>query len=365
MAEQSIPYDMRELYRKLAEIQGYFAELRYIDTALPYLEQEKSSWWHNAPLGPGVDYVEAQFGTTFPFKKTYTVPMDFIRLPWQEGKKTEVLAHLQTLATEANTWAATEVEAITSRIKPYTWPVGSSYESRCIKPVQDAHRDLHDEISADFGKLRQSIGRWEGSAADSFAENFYHPFEHTLRSQLQLLTALAAGIAAAKTIAQSTQHSLMNIVHYTGEALRDQLRLSQSKAELARQEAIKNIAVIGGATLSVFGGLVAGGSLWAMSMPAVTAGVGIAATTIPDGGWIALDLHGTTATDLISSMSDAVTHTIVNDNDQHEELRIEIQKALSRARALRSSGDDKDGRLVPVQPDLVSGVNANDFYLPS
>jgi len=181
MAEQSIPYDMRELYRKLAEIQGYFAELRYIDTALPYLEQEKSSWWHNAPLGPGVDYVEAQFGTTFPFKKTYTVPMDFIRLPWQEGKKTEVLAHLQTLATEANTWAATEVEAITSRIKPYTWPVGSSYESRCIKPVQDAHRDLHDEISADFGKLRQSIGRWEGSAADSFAENFYHPFEHTLR----------------------------------------------------------------------------------------------------------------------------------------------------------------------------------------
>jgi hypothetical protein len=363
MAEQSIPYDMRELYRKLAEIQGYFAELRYIDTALPYLEQEKSSWWHNAPLGPGVDYVEAQFGTTFPFKKTYTVPMDFIRLPWQEGKKTEVLAHLQTLATEANTWAATEVEAITSRIKPYTWPVGSSYESRCIKPVQDAHRDLHDEISADFGKLRQSIGRWEGSAADSFAENFYHPFEHTLRSQLQLLTALAAGIAAAKTIAQSTQHSLMNIVHYTGEALRDQLQLSQSKAELARQEAIKNVAVIGGAASSVFGGLVAGGSLWAMTMPAVGAGVGIAATSIPDGGWAALNLRGSTALDLLASMSDAVTRVVRNDSAQHRELSEDVETALRRVELLRSGSDGDDGRLIPVRPDIVSGVDGSDFRL--
>lgn len=364
MAEQSIPYNMRELYRKLAEVQGYFAELRYIDTALPYLEQEKSSWWHNTPLGPGVDYIEAQFGTTFPFKKVYTVPMDFIRLPWQEGKQAEVQAHLQTLATEANTWAATEIEAITDRIKPYTWPVGSLYESHCIQPVEAAHRDLHDEISVDFGKLRQSIGRWEGSAADSFADNFYHPFEHTLRSQLQLLTALAAGIAAAKTIAQSTQHSLMNIVHYTGEALRDQLKLSQSKAELARQEAIKNIAVIGGATFSVFGGLVAGGSLWAMSMPAVTAGVGIAATSIPDGGWAALNLRGTTALDLLTSMSDAISRTVVNESDQHEELRLQVQNALDRTRALRDGGDEDYGRLVPIQPDLVSGVDGNTFRLP-
>ncbi|WP_326553414.1 hypothetical protein [Micromonospora sp. NBC_01813] len=367
MAEPSITYDRNELYRKLSEVQGYFAELRYIDTGLAYLEGKKSSWWQNTPVGPGVAYVQARFGTTFPFEKTYTVPVDYINLPWQDPRQEEideVTGHLQTLAKEANTWAATEIEAITSRIQPFTWPVGSMYESQCVEPVLGAHMTLYDEIRNDFGKLRHSLGNWSGEAAETFASGFYHPFEHTLRSQMQLLLALAGGIAAAKAIAESTQHSLMNVVHYTGEALRDQLQLSQAKAELARQEAVKNVMVIGGAALSVFGGILAGSGLWAMTMPTVAAGVGVAATTIPDGGWAALNLRGSTATDLLSSMSDAVGRVIRNDSAQHRNLSEDVEAALTRVNRIRDGSDGDDGRLIPMRPDIVSGVDGNDFRLP-
>ncbi|MFY1699927.1 hypothetical protein [Solwaraspora sp. WMMA2101] len=365
MAEPTITYDRRELYRKLSEIQGYLAELRYIDTALAYLEAEKSSWWHKTPVGPGVDYIDVEFGTTFPFRKVYTVPLDYLRLPWQDDeKREEVQAHLRGLAAAANTWAATEVEAVTSRIQPYTWPVGSTYDSQCVQPVLDAHLTLNYEIGYDFGKLRHSLGNWRGEAADAFASEFYHPFEQTLRSQMQLLLALAGGIAAAKAIAESTQHSLMNVVHYTGEALRDQLRLCQSEAELARQEAIRNIAVIGGAAASVFGGFLAGGGLWAMTMPTVAAGVGVAATAIPDGGWAALDIHGSTALDLLTSMSDAVSLVIANDSDQHAVLSRDVEAALRRIDTLRSTSDGEYGRLIPAQPDVVGGVDSSNFRLP-
>ncbi|MFV2018198.1 hypothetical protein [Micromonospora sp. LOL_023] len=367
MAEPSITYDRHELRRKLAEIQGYFAELRYIDTGLAYLEGKKSSWWHNTPVGPGIAYVQARFGTTFPFEKTYTVPIDYLNLPWQNPRQEEideVTGHLQTLAKEATTWAATEIEALTSRIQPFTWPVGSTYESQCIEPVLGARMTLHDEISHDFGKLRHSIGNWEGDAAETFASKFYHPFEQTLRSQMQLLLALAGGIAAAKAIAESTQHSLMNVVHYTGEALREQLQLSQSRAELARQEALKNVMVIAGSTASVFGGILAGGGLWAMTMPTVAAGIGVAATAIPDGGWAALNLRGSTAADLLSSMSDAVSSVIRNDHAQHRNLSDDVEAALTRVNRIRDGSDGDDSRLIPMRPGIVSGVDGNDFRLP-
>ncbi|ROO60276.1 hypothetical protein EDC02_2135 [Micromonospora sp. Llam0] len=367
MAEPSITFNPREFHRKLSEIQGYFAELYYIDTAMAFLEKEEASWWHQTPVGPGTHYIEARFGTTFPFTKIYHVPADYVRLPWHESRKEEVEEHLQTLANDAETWAATEVNAITTRVKPYTWPVGAWYESQCIQPILSAHDMLTDEVSADFGKLSHSLGNWEGDAADNFATNFYNPFEHTLRSQKQLLTALAAGVTAAKAIAESTQHSLINVVHYTGEALREQLELAQSMAELARQESLRNILVIAGGAATVFGGILGGatataGGLWVASSGVVAGGVSIAATTIPDGGWAALDLQGSTAADLLRSVSDAIGQIIENDSDQHAALRDVTQEALNRVDSLRSG--DEDGRLIPVEPNILSGVDGTDFYLP-
>ncbi|MFY1631671.1 hypothetical protein ACN27F_00080 [Solwaraspora sp. WMMB335] len=363
MAEPSITYDVGKFHRKLLEVRSCFAELRYIDTAMAYLEDEKARWWHSAPIGPGTFNIEIQFGTTFPFRKIYQVPAGYFRIPWHDSEREEVESRLRALAGEANAWAATEIDAVATRVRPFTWPIGSLYEIGCVEPVLAVHDTLADEVSADFGKLGHSLGSWEGDAADNFATSFYHPFEHTLRNQKQLLTALAGGVAAAQAIAESTQRSLMNVVHYTWEAVREQLQLCQSRAELARQESTRSILVIAGGTATVFGAIVSGGSLWAAGAGAVAGGAGIASTAIPDGGWAALDLYGATATDLLTSMSDAIGQVVHNDSVQHEALRKEVQHALERVRTLRSGGSN-DGRLIPIRPNLVSGVDGDDFYLP-
>lgn len=364
MAEPSITYDRDEFYRELTEVQGYLAELRYIDTGMAYLEEEEARWWQGLDLvGPGSFYIEIDFGTTFPFKKKYRVPDDHIHFFWEDSKKERFVDRLRALAEEANTWAADEIKAIIDRVRPFTWPTGLLYKNNCIDPVLAAHDTLDDEVSVDFGRLEHSLGSWEGDAADNFATNFYNPFEHTLRSQKQLLTALAGGITAAKAIAESTQHSLMNVVHFTREALREQLELCQARAELARQESIRNVSIIAGGAATVFGGFISGGGLWAIGAGVVAGGVSIASTAIPDGGWIALDLHGATAADLLSSMSDAIGLVVRNDSYQHEKLGEEIQMVLDRVDALRAS-DREDGRLIPVQPNIISGVDGTDFYLP-
>jgi len=159
----------------------------------------------------------------------------------------------------------------------------------------------------------------------------------------------------------------MNVVHYTGEALREQLELAQSMAELARQESLRNILIIAGGAATVFGGIIGGatatvGGLWVASSGVVAGGVSIAATTIPDGGWAALNLQGSTAADLLDSVSDAIGQIVENDSDQHAALREVTQEALDRVDSLRSG--DEDGRLIPVEPNIASGVDGNDFYLP-
>lgn len=51
-------------------------------------------------------------------------------------------------------------------------------------------------------------------------------------------------------------------------------------------------------------------------------------------------------------------------DDTHEALHEEVRAALSRVRELRGSADDEDGRLIPIRPDIVNGVDADNFYQP-
>jgi hypothetical protein len=364
MTEPTIPYDPSEFQQKLSAVQGYLAELRYIDTAMAYMEDEKANWWYSlAPFVGTTSHIEVEYGTTFPFTKRYEVPED--RFLWEDSRKGQVESRLRVLAEEANGWAADGIDDIARRVEPFTWPVGPLYESECVAPVLTAHEDLAWGVSNDFGLLRHSLGRWEGAAADNFADRFYHPFEYTLDSQKRLLLALAGGITSAKAIAESTQHSLMNVVHYTREALREQLQLAAAKAELARQESLRNTLIIGGATAAVFGTIItAGTGLWGISLATAASSGSIASTTIPDGGWVALTLRGATAADLLGAMSAAINQIDSNDYDQHDELRREVQAVLDRVEAVREGSDGEDGPLIPIRPNLVDGVDGNDFYLP-
>jgi hypothetical protein len=43
---------------------------------------------------------------------------------------------------------------------------------------------------------------------------------------------------------------------------------------------------------------------------------------------------------------------------------MEIDEAVDRADDLRDRGDDDYGRLIPIRPNIVDGVDGDDFYLP-
>lgn len=357
------PYHRGELYRNLSDVRGYLAELRYIDRALDYLSQEEARWWQGWELLGGIAYVDVELGQTVPFTKMYRVPEKFPRFFWQRSKATEINSHLEVIAEEATAWAATAIESITSWIEPFTAPLASTYEYRTIMPLETIHDMLEDKVSTDFGRLSHSLGNWEGEAADNFATYFYYPFEDTLRSQRQLIAALAGGMLTAKAIVESTQHSLMNVVHHLREELLEQLELRARHAERSRQESLRDALIIGGGTATILGAVASGG-LWTVAMGTVAGGTTIASTTIPDGASDPYQLRGGTAEELLDALSDAVNQIGLNDDHQHLQLADAVWDVLERVEHLRGGSDAGDGRLIPIRPDIVGGVDGDDFYLP-
>lgn len=367
---EEVTYDGYALYDMLEEIQGYLAELRYIDTAMAYLESEDAGWLQESAGGiitPGTEYVEVEFGKTFPFTKRYGFRSDWHDSPfgwWDDTRSERVNNRLNELGGEATSWAETEVENIRERIKPYTWFLGSHFESNIVEPIQTMHETLEDQVSEDFGLLQHTLSEWKGDAADNFASNFYYPFEHTLRSQKQMLVALIGGLVGAKAIAESTQHSIMTLVHCAKESLLQQLEIAQATAKLERQQSQYNAVIIAVGAATVFGGIFSGGSLWALGFAAAAGGATIASTTVPVDGATEYLFQGSTAAELIEELDKGIGTVKTNDSDQHQSLLDEVDTALRRVETLRGGPDGDDGRLIPIRPDIVDGVDADTFYMP-
>lgn len=222
--------------------------------------------------------------------------------------------------------------------------------------------------------LEHTLSEWKGDAADNFASYFYYPFEDTVRSQKQMLTALMGGVASAKAIAESTQHSIMNVVNATKNALCEQLKLAQAMAEataeLERQQSLRQTLIIAGGVATVFAAIFTAGAavgvagLWAARFGIIAGATQIASAAIPDEGSTAFDIEGSTAVQLRDSLSDAISKIKTNDGDQHDSLLDEVDAALQRLEELRETEDGEWGRLVPIQPDIVNGVDGDSFYLP-
>lgn len=365
-------YDGYKLYETLGELQGLFAELRYIDTAMQYLDGVGTGWLADVAGGlvTGIDYVQAEFGTTFPFTKIYRIRNDWVDTPFDDTKTERIRDRLTELGNEANDRAATEIANFKELIEPFTWPQSSSYES-IVQPVEDMHILLEDRVKKDFGLLQHTLGGWKGDAADNFATEFYFPFERTLRSQMKLLTALMGGIASAKAIAESSQHSIMNVVYAHKDAVMEQLQLAQAKAELERQASVMKTLIIAGGAATVFAGIFTGvaaagsaAGLWAAGFTVVAGSSGLATAGIPSGGSDTFEVNGSTAAELSDSLVKALDDIKTNDGRQHDNLQEEVNAVLQRVDTLRGGPAGEDGGLVPIQPDIVHGVDADDFYLP-
>lgn len=372
-------FQAKVFYDTLAEVQGYFAELRYIDTAMAYLEGEQASWWQHLGAGlvqPKTAHLPVKFGRTFPFTKHYDVPEDWFVLPFSDGKSDEVSDRLTDLSRQANTWATAEMDAVRQRVEPYTWPSGPTIDRDCVQPISDMVELLERRVSEDFGLLKHTIDSWRGDAADNFASNFYYPFEHTLRSQKQMLTALMGGIVSVKAIAESTQHSLMNVANAVKAALREQLQRAQATAEVERQESVMQAVIIAGGLAGILsggyaaagaaagGGAGAGGALWSAAYSSVAGATQIASAAIPSDAAKEYLMKGSTAEQLSTNLGDAIEVIKRRDSDLHYVLLETVDNALAQVKALRAGPTKADGQLIPRRPDIVDGVNADNFYLP-
>jgi len=388
--DETIPYDKYQLQVLLGEVQGYLAELRYIDTAMSYLEREAMSLTSIkdhllASLPERIHPFSVEFGKTYPFTKWYSAG-DWVDTPLSlipngafplssvdDTKVDRIKARLAELSTEADEWAAAEIGAIKERIEPLTWPEGNLYLRECIAPLQDMQVMLEDRISHDFGRLHHTLSSWRGEAAENFDTTFYSRFEHTLRSQKQLLTALMGGVVAAKAIAESAQHSVMNVAHAAKLALLDQLRLAQATAELERQQSAQRAIIVAGGLATVFGGILAVGpalaagsaaGLWGATFATVAGGAQLATLGIPSEGAEEYTVGGATAEALLGSLFSAIDQIFLNEVDQHDNLLRELNRVLERVEMLRNRDEGDDGRLIPARPSLVDGVDSETFYVP-
>jgi hypothetical protein len=265
-------------------------------------------------------------------------------------------------------WGADNLETLKAMTQDVRHPPGSMYEHSVIEPLRTAHTILQDEVRSDFGKLKHTVDNWSGDAAENFATNFYHEFEDMTPSQERVFEALVGGLSTVKAIEESAQHSLMNAVHYLREMLLEQLELrqqqgnaSQERREPSLGDSVKAITILaaGAAVLSA----AVPGKLWAIGMEAAAGGLSIAASSIPADAAAEFTLHGQTAEVLLGTLLDAIDAIKKHTEDQYEALEVELGTVRDRVELLRGGPDPdgEDGRLYPIRPAIVDGVDSDTF----
>jgi hypothetical protein len=371
------------LYQNLSDVVDYLAELKYIDDALSYLEgRDDPRAWVDPPLYHlfFLEY-DIAVGDTFPFTRTIRM------LDPRFGGETEPVTMSGPVAgdqyegivndlTEIKVWAAKwgrdNLDSLTEMIAEITHPVSGIYEQSVIEPLRTAHTTLQDGVRTDVGKLGYTIEHWRGDAASNFRTNFYDTWGDMRTSQERVFEALVGGLSTVKAIEESSQHSLMNAIHYLRELLREQLELRQRQGNAdARGREInplaiaKAITILAGGGASVVGAAV-GSKLWAIGMETAVAGLSFAESTIPDGVAAPFTLQGKAADDLLGTLLTAIDGIKRNAGVQYDSLDEQLGIVLDRVELLRDGPDPDgedgdDGRLFPIRPQLVGGVDSDIF----
>lgn len=106
------------------------------------------------------------------------------------------------------------------------------------------------------------------------------------------------------------------------------------------------------------------GGLWGMGTNAAAGVSAAASTTIPSDATIQIEIKGSSAEELSQALFDATKVVGENYIKQHESLEQEVQGVLDRVEGLRAGSDRGGGKLIPIRPDIVDGVNGDDFFLP-
>lgn len=364
------PYDRGRLDEQLSDVGRYLAELVYVDGTTSCLDGwDDPRGWTIPPLGAFEQY-DIEVGETYPF--TRSVKVSTARAPeLREGDPVSLdpYEHIKNdisgIKVAAARWGQDNLDSIVRMVQDITWEVPAIYQSEVIEPLKAAHAVLREDVRTDLGKLGYSVGHWRGDAASNFATNFYHPFKDMRVSQERVIEALVGGLVTAKAIDESAKHSLMNAVHYVREMILEQLRQRQQQGIAAREgrevdplaAATTTIAIL--ATGTGLYGAAVGAALWKVGIDVATAGLDVAATSIPEE--TTLRLAGQTADELLGALLEAIGTIKKNADSQYNGLADELKLVLSRVQLLRDGPDGDDGRLYPVRPQIVDGVDSKTF----
>jgi hypothetical protein len=354
--QPTVAYNRSGLYQTLDEVARLLGELMYVDQAVQYVD-ERDTAVHGPLSGgaPGVTAYQIPIGITYPFVRELRLPADYSS---DENQFEIIMGRISDILWDAGKWAEAILESLTTRIAPITHPPAAMYEHSVVRPIETAVSILQDNVVNDFGGLRQSLSDWEGDAADNFATEFYHPFEDTQVAHERLFGALTGGLVTSKAITEVTQHSLMNALHYVRDELKEQLQL---RSQQAAGESSRTILIVGSAALSVMSAALGSTSLWPVAVEAAAGALSVAADSIPGEAADVHELAGRTAEQLFGELADVLTAIERNATTQYVGLAERLDDVLVRVERLRKGGDDEDGRLVPIQPDLVDDADSGTF----
>lgn len=367
---QPVVYDRGDVHRFLTRLGELLADLRYVDRALAYLQEQDMSFWETVAARAGIyrgySVMVVELGRTVPFRRIYDIPYPPINPPWQFGNPTEeeIRGHLRSLEEEASRWAAANVVYLWEQVAPYTHSSPALYEHGVVEPLRRGHARLEDEVTDDFAKLRHSFSDWKGIAADNFASEFYHPFKHTLDSHKRLLLALAGAVKVAKAVDEVALHSVTAVLDAGCRALETQLRLRAGQAERERQETQRKALILAASTGGLVATVLGTSSLWAVGAAAAAESLTVFASGDLDETWKEVVFRTTTAEEILGEIVEKLTGVDRRVDDQLDELRAQVDDVLSRVSRLRRGRDGDDGRLIPIRPVIVDGVDAETFYLP-
>jgi hypothetical protein len=352
------PYDHAKLDGMIGEVAGLLTELKYIDAVLAYISERH---WPGPQVSAEQAYSEEIYlGIEFPFTRTLTVRVTgWDRWTfWSDEQAEEIARDLAALAEDARQWVMDEIAMLRYKIAPIVHTdTGLFYEvDRGLVSVDH----LVDGLASDIGALGVSIGEWTGDAARNFRGSFYLPFGDIRLHQRGLVKWLRDGLSTSKAIIDLAQLSLMQAVAGTKSALCEQLRLRSVDREEASAQEVRFLAFATG----LFSALTFEMPPVSASFAALSVTLDYAADELEKGSNTApYEIKGRTAEDLITKLFEAVQQILDSVDQNYDELESRLRNLESEVADLRRVDPDRGhSYLIAARPDLVDGVEPDEFY---
>lgn len=343
------PWDPTGFWKAVNESRKMAAELRYIDLAVPYIKNDAAYVSSEEVYGP-TDSIKVKVGWTYPFYLTIRQPASLATEGWADN----VEKHLQGLVTKADTWAEREFSGLRTRVDDVTQPFASAYVSAAQQIKDEVADKLTTSVPEELSTaLDLGIEQFWGPTAESFQTGYVDRFGAARENQIFVAKGCGIICAAAGGIIKQAQHSLMNAVCTTRDALKSQL--------LARPSENSGVAEL--ATILMIASNVAD-LLGVFELPeSVEKALNVTSTMI---GFAEKGVElgeeqkftATTAEEIVSGMNGKVT-TLLERYDSH-------WTSLQSDRVARLNGviDEmpEDKPFYPPRPALADGAGPGDFY---